>query len=93
MTKVQVDLDRHYNRDKNTSVSRFILHPKLTNPIPRTERSLEIKLARKISNRSIRDLRGLWETLATGSTVVRTYPTTTAINEPDVPEVKCAIVR
>ena len=63
------------------------MHPKLNNPIPRSEKSLEIKLARKVSKRSKRDLRGLWETLAPGSTVVRTSDTTTVIKELGVPEV------
>ena len=35
-----------------------------------------------------RDLRGLWETQAPGSTVGRTFPTTTAIKEPAVQEVE-----
>ena len=87
MQKAQVDAGRRYNGDTNKSVSRFILHPKLNNPIPRSEKSLEIKLARKVSNRFKRDLRGLWETLASGSTVVRTSDTTTVIKEPGVPEV------
>ena len=85
MTKAQVDAGRRYNGDKNKSVSRFILHPKLSNPIPCTERSLGLKMARKVSKRSKWDLRGLLETLAPGSTVVRTSPTTTTIKEPGVP--------
>ena len=88
MTKAQVDSGRRYNGDKNKSVSRFILHPKLTNPTPRRERSLELKLARKVSKRSKMDLRGLWETLAPGSTVMRALPTTAAIKEPGVPAFK-----
>ena len=48
---------------------------------------MEIKLARKVSKRSKRDLRGLWETLAPGSTLVKTSDTTTVIKEPGVPEV------
>ena len=87
MQKAQVDAGRRYNGDTNNSVSRFIMHPKLNNPIPRSEKSLEIKLARKVSKRSKRDLRDLWETLAPGSTVVRTSETTTFIKEPRVPEV------
>ena len=83
-----MDAGHRYNVDKNKSVSRFIIHPKLNNPIPRTKKSLDIKLARKVSKRSKRDLRGLWETLAPGSTVVRTSPTTTVIKEPGVPEVR-----
>ena len=66
------------------SISRFIMQNKLNNPIPRTERSSEVKLARKVSKRSKRDLRVLWETLAPGSTVVRTSPTATV----RVPEVR-----
>ena len=57
MTKTQIDAGRRYNGDKNKSVSRFIQHPKLTNTIPRTERYLELKLARKVSKRSKWDLR------------------------------------
>ena len=59
MQKAQVYAGRRYNGETNKSVSRFIMHPKLNNPIPRSERSLEIKLARKVSKRSKRDLRGL----------------------------------
>ena len=87
MQRAQVDAGRCYNGDHNKSVSRFILHPKLNNPIPRTEQSLDLKLARKVTKRSKRDLCGLWETLAPGSTVVRTSNTTTVIKEPGVPEV------
>ena len=87
MQRAQVDAGRRYNGDHNKSVSRFILHPKLNNPIPRTEQSLDLKLARKVTKRSKRDLRGLWETLGPGSTVVRTSNTTTVIREPGVPEV------
>ena len=87
MQKAQVDAGRRYNGDHNKSVSRFILHPKLNNPIPRTEQSLDLKLARKVTKRSKRDLRGLWETLAPGITVARTSDTTTVIKEPGVAEV------
>ena len=87
MQKEQVDAGRRYNGDHNKSISRFIVHPKLNNPIPRTEKSLDLKLARKVTKRSKRDLRGLWETLAPGSTVLRTSDTTKVIKEPGVPEV------
>ena len=83
-----MEAGRQYNGVKNQIVSRLILHPKLSNPIARTERSLELKLARKVSKPSMRDLRGLLELLAPGSRVDRTSPTTTAIKEPGVPEVK-----
>ena len=87
MQKAQVDAGLRYNGDHNKSISRFIVHPKLKNPIPRTEQSLDLKLAREVTKRSKRDLRGLWETLAPGSTVVRTSDTTTVIKEPGVPDV------
>ena len=87
MQKAQVDAGHRYNGDQNKSISRFIVHPKLNNPIPRTEQSLDLKLARKVTKRSKRDLRGIRETLATGSRVVRTSDTTTVIKEPGVPEV------
>ena len=87
MQKAQVDAGRRYNGDHNKSISRFIVHLKLNKLIPRTEQSLDLKLARKVTKRSKRDLRGLWETLAPGSTVVRTSDTTTVIKEPGVPEV------
>ena len=63
------------------------MHPKLNNPIPWSAKSLEIKLARKVSKRFKRDLRGLWETLAPGSTVFRTSDTITVIKQPGDPEV------
>ena len=87
MQKARVDAGRRYNGDHNKSISRFVMHPKLNNPIQRTEQSLDLKLAKKATKRSKRDLRGLWKTLAQGSTVVRTSDTTTVIKEPGVPEV------
>ena len=86
--KAQVDAGRRYNGEHNKSVSRFIIHPKLNNPIPRSEKPLELKLSRKVTKRSERDFRGLWETLAPCSTVERTSDTTTVIKEPGVPEVR-----
>ena len=62
MQKAQVDAGRRYNEDKIKSISRLIMHPKLNNPILRTERSLEVKLARRASEQSKRDLQGLRET-------------------------------
>ena len=88
MQKAQVDSGRRYNGEHNKSVSRFIIHGKLNNPIPRSKKSLDLKLARKVTKRSKRDLRGLWEILAPGSTVERTSDTTTVIKEPGVPEVR-----
>ena len=88
MTKAPVDAGRRYNGEKNKAVFRFILHPKMSNPIPRHERSLELELNRYVGKRSKRGLRGFWDTLAPGSTVVRKSPTTTGIKKPGVPEVK-----
>ena len=88
MQKAQVDSGRRYSGEHNKSVSRFIIHPKLNNPISRSEKSLDLKLAHKATKRSKRDLRGLWETLSAGSTVECTSDTTTVIKEPGVPEVR-----
>ena len=46
MKKAQVDAGRRYNGDYNKSVFRSIIHPKL-NPIPRSEKSLDLKLTAK----------------------------------------------
>ena len=88
MQKAQVDAGRRYKGEHNKSVSRFIMHPKINNPIPRSKNLLDLKLVRKVTKRSKRDLRGLWETLAPGSTVVRISDTTTVIKEPGVLEVR-----
>ena len=78
-------------RDSDSKVSRFILHPKISNPIPRTESSLNIKLAEeKLPNkkRAKRQLAGLYEVLKPGSYVTKSSPTTTIINEPGRAPVK-----
>ena len=46
MQKAQVDMGRRYNGEHDKSVSRFIMHPKLNNPIPRSQKSLDLKLAK-----------------------------------------------
>ena len=83
MNKAQQDAGFRY-RDSENKESRFIIHPKLTNPIPRTEKSLNVKLARKLPNkkRAKRQLAGLYEVLKPGSFVTKSSPTTTIINEP-----------
>ena len=50
MCRAQQDAGRRY-RDSDNKESRFIIHPKILNPIPRTEASLNIKLARKLPNK------------------------------------------
>ena len=89
MNKAQQDAGLRY-RDSDDKESRFIIHPKLTNPIPRTEKSLSVKLARKLPNkkRAKRQLAGLYEVLKPGSFVTKSSPTTTIINEPGRTPVK-----
>ena len=62
--QAQQDAGRRY-RDSDNKELRFILHPKISNPIPRTEASLNIKLARKLPNkkRANRQLACLYEVL------------------------------
>ena len=84
MCRAQQDAGRRY-RDSDNKESRFtIIHPKLTDPIPRTEKSLNVKLARKLPNKKSakRQLAGLYEVLQPGSFVTKSSPTTTIINEP-----------
>ena len=89
MNRAQQDAGLRY-RDSDNKESRFIIHPKLTNPIPRTEKSLNVKLAWKLPNkkRAKRQLAGLYEVLKPGSFVTKSSPTTTIINEPGRSPVK-----
>ena len=83
MYRAQQEAGRRY-RDSDNKELRFIIHPKFTDPIPRTEKSLSIKLARKLPNkkRAKRQLAGLYEVLKPGSFVTKSSPTTTIVNEP-----------
>ena len=89
MCRAQQDAGRRY-RDSDNKESRFIIHPKISNPIPRTEASFNIKLARKLPNkkRAKGQLAGLYEVLKPGSYVTKSSPTTTIINEPGRAPVK-----
>ena len=89
MCQASKDVGSRY-RDSEDKESRFITHPKLTDPIPRTEKSLSVKLARKLPNkkRAKRQLAGLYEVLKPGSFVTKSSPTTTIINEPGRSPVK-----
>ena len=89
MNRAQQDAGLRY-RDSDNKESRSIIHPKLTNPIPRTEKSLNVKLARKLPNkkRAKRQLAGLYEVIKPGSFVTKSSPTTTIINEPGRSPVK-----
>ena len=89
MCKASLDAGQRY-RDSDNKESQFITHQQLTDPIPRTEQSLKVKLARKLPNkkRAKRQLAGLYEVLKPGSFVTKSSPTTTIINEPGRSPVK-----
>ena len=89
INRAQQDAGLRY-RDSDNKELRFIIHAKLTNPIPRTEKSLNVKLARKLPNkkRAKRQLAGLYEVLKPGSFVIKSSPTTTKINQPGRSSVK-----
>ena len=89
MNRAQQDPGLRY-RDSDNKEWRFIIHPKITNPIPRTEKSLNVKLARKLPNkkRAMRQLAGLYEVLKPGFFATTSSPTTTIINEPGRSPVK-----
>ena len=77
-------------RDSDNNEPRFIIHPKISNSIPSTEASLNIKFARKLpkKKRAKRQLAGLYEVLKLGSYLTKSSPTTTIINEPGRSPVK-----
>ena len=77
------DAAKRKNEDPNTE-SRVIPHQEIGLLVPRTEASLEIKLAKKRprTKRSKKSLEGLYEVLAPGSSVVKTDNFTSVIKEP-----------
>ena len=92
MCQASLDAGQRY-RDSDNKESRFITHPQLTDPIPRTQQSLNVKLAQKLPNkkRAKRQLAGPYEVLKPlkpGSFVTKSSPTTTIISEPGRPPVK-----
>ena len=89
MNRAQQDAGLRY-RDSDYKESRFIIHPKLTNPVSRTDKSLNVKLARKLPNkkRAKRQLAGLYEVHKPGYFVTKSSPTATIIIEPGRPPVK-----
>ena len=93
MCQASLDAGQRYRESYNKE-SRFITHPQITDPIPRTEQSLNVKLARKLpqKKRAKRQLAGLYEVLKPGSFVTESSPTTTIINEPGRTPVKSEIV-
>ena len=69
---------------------RLTWSERVSRPIPCSERSIQVKLARKIhdSQRQKKNLDGLHEVLAPGSTVCKVSPTTSVIKEPNGQEVR-----
>ena len=69
---------------------RLIWSEGVSRPIPCSERSVQVKLARKFydSQRQKKNLDGLYEVLAPGSTVCKVSPTTSVIKEPNGQEVR-----
>ena len=61
--------------------SRLISHPDVGQSIPRTEISLEVKLAKKRprTKRSKKNLDGLYDVLAPGSSVIKTNEHTSVL--------------
>ena len=70
-------------RDDPNKASRLISHPDVGQPIPRTETSLELKLAKKRpqTKRSKKSLDGIYDVLAPGSSVIKTTENTSVIKE------------
>ena len=70
------------------SESRLMWSEGIARPIPRSVRSVHVKIARKIhaSRRQKKKLAGLYEVLAPSSTVRKISPTTSITKEPIKPE-------
>ena len=81
--RLSKDAAKRKNEDPDKE-SRVIPHPEVELSVPRTEASLEIKLAKKRprTKRSKKSLDGLYEVLAPGSSVVKTDTFTSVIKEP-----------
>ena len=81
--KLSKDAAKRKNEDPNKE-SKVIPHREIGLSVPRTEASLEIKLAKKRlrTKRSKKCLDGLYEVLAPGSSVVKTDTFTSVIKEP-----------
>ena len=70
--------------------SRLIRSEGISRPTPRSERRVQVKIARKIhaAESQKKHLDGLYEVLAPGSTVGKISPTTSVAKEPNRPEVR-----
>ena len=80
-------LEQEKRKDGET---RFIKPEAICREMPCSERSIQVKLARKRheSQRQKKNLDGLYEVLAPGSTVCKISPTTSVIKEPYKQEVR-----
>ena len=76
-------------KEDPNKVSRLISHPDVGQSIPRTETSLEVKLAKKRprTKRSKKSLDGLYDVLAPGSSIIKRNEHTSVIKEPGKREV------
>ena len=81
--KLCKDATKRQKEDLNKE-SRLISHPDVGQPVPRTEASLEVKLAKKRprTKRLKKSLHGLYDVLAPGSSVIKTNEHTSVIKEP-----------
>ena len=81
--KLGKDAMKRQKEDPNKE-SRLISHPDVGQSVPRTEASLEVKLAKKRprTKRSKKSLDGLYDVLAPGSSVIKTNEYTSVIKEP-----------
>ena len=75
---------------RNDGEQRLIKSEGISRPIPCSERSIQVKLARKLqeNQRQKKNLNSLYEVLAPGSTVCKVSPTTSVIKEPNRQEVR-----
>ena len=83
-------LARAEQEKRKDGEERFLNSEGVSRPIPCSERSVQVKLARKLheSQRQKKNLDGLYEVLAPGSTVCKVSPTTSVIKEPHKQEVR-----
>ena len=75
---------------RNDGEQRLIRSEGIFRPIPCSERSVQVKLARKLheNQRQKKNLDGSFEVLAPGSTVCKVSPTTSVMKEPNRQEVR-----
>ena len=83
-------LARAEQEKRNDGEQRLIRSEGIFRSIPCSERSVRVKLARKLreNQRQKKKLNGLYEVLAPGSTVCKVSPTTSVIKEPNRQEVR-----